>query len=101
MKYFMDTHDRTKGSWPERAISEADFVEIYAGFGKAVAEQGGHDLGAHVNVAACRAFCFTYGPDEDAIRRAHDQMNFPYDSITEVRRVTGVDLRPSAAPTKK
>jgi hypothetical protein len=41
------------------------------------------------------------GPDEDAIRRAHDKMNFPYDSITEVRRMTGVDLRPSAEPAKK
>jgi hypothetical protein len=94
MKYFMDTHDRTKGSWPQQDISEAEFVGIYAEFGKAVAEQGGHDLGAHVNVKAGRAFCFTYGPDEDAIRRAHEKMNFPYDSITEVRRVTGVDLRP-------
>jgi hypothetical protein len=95
MKYFMDTHDRSKGSWPSDDISEAEFIRIYAEFGKAVAEQGGHDLGAHVNVKAYRAFCFTYGPDEDAIRRAHEKLHFPYDSITEVRRVTGVDLRPS------
>jgi hypothetical protein len=47
-----------------------------------------------VNVKACRAFCFTYGPDEDAIR-PHQKLRFPYDSITEVRRVTGVDLRPA------
>jgi len=95
MKYFMDTHDRSKGSWPQDDISEEEFLEVYAEFGRAVAEQGGHDLGAHVNVAACRAFCFTYGPDEDAIRRAHEKLHFPYDSITEVQRVTGVDLRPS------
>src|SRR5262245_9998311 len=74
MKYFMDTHDRAKGSWPGDDISEAEFVDIYAEFGRAVAEEGGHDLGAHVNVAACRAFCFTYGPDEDAIRRAHEKL---------------------------
>ena len=98
MKYFMDTHDRAKGSWLKKEISETEFVQIYAEFGKAVEEQGGHDLGAHVNVKACRAFCFTYGPDEDAIRRAHEKMNFPYDSITEVRRVTGVDLRPVTGP---
>jgi hypothetical protein len=100
MTYFMDTHDRTKGSWPEADISETEFLHIYAEFGKAVAEQGGHDLGAHVNVHAGRAFCFTYGPDADAIRRAHEKLNFPYDSITEVRRVTGVDLRPQTDPTK-
>ena len=26
MKYFMDTHDRSKGSWPKDDISEAEFV---------------------------------------------------------------------------
>jgi len=100
MKYFMDTHDRTKGSWPNADISETEFLRIYDEFGKAVAEQGGHDLGAHVNVRAGRTFCFTYGPDVDAILRAHEKLNFPYDSITEVRRVTGVDLRPSGEPRK-
>ena len=95
MKYFMDTHDRSKGSWPKDDISESEFVRIYADFGRAVAAEGGHDLGAHVNVHACRAFCFTYGPDEAAIRRAHEKLNFPYDSITEVQRVTGADLRPA------
>jgi len=101
VKYFMDTHDRVKGSWPKEDISETEFLSIYDEFGKAVAEQGGHDLGALVNVKAGRAFCFTYGPDEDAIRRAHEKLNFPYDSITEVRRVTGVDLRPPTTPPKK
>ena len=67
MKYFMDTHDRAKGSWPSEDISEAEFIRVYAEFGQAVAEQGGHDLGAHVNVQACRAFCFTCGPDEEAV----------------------------------
>ena len=101
MKYFMDTHDRAKGSWPEQDLSETEFLRIYDEFGKALEEQGGHDLAAHVNVKGCRAFCFTYGPDEDAIRRAHEKLNFPYDSITEVRRVTGVDLRPQAAEASK
>jgi hypothetical protein len=34
------------------------------------------------------------GPNEEAIRRAHAAINLPYDSITEVRRVTGADMRP-------
>ena len=94
MKYFIDTHDRAKGSWPATHVSEAEFVRVYAEFAEAVAAEGGHDLGAHVNVQACKAFCFTYGPDADAIRRAHEKLDFPFDSITEVRQVTGVDLRP-------
>jgi Protein of unknown function (DUF4242) len=40
-----------------------------------------------------KAFCFMSGPDEDSIRKAHAAINFPYDSITEVRRVTGADMR--------
>lgn len=96
MKYFMDTHDRAKGSWPTQ-LSEAEFLAVYDQFGQAVAEQGGHDLGAYVNVQECRAFCFTWGPDEEAIRRAHEKLHFPFDSITEVRRATGVDLRPAKA----
>ena len=95
MKYFIDTHDRRKKSWPSAGVSEDEFIEIYASFEKALEEVGGADLGAHVNVAEGKAFCFTKGPDVEAIRRAHDKLNFPYDSITEVRRVTGVDLRPS------
>lgn len=94
MKYFMDTHDRTKGSWPDTGVSEEEFLAVYDEFLAAVADEGGHDMGAHVNVREGRAFCFTYGPDADAIRRAHEKLHFPFDSITEVRRVTGVDLRP-------
>ena len=46
-------------------------------------------------IAQGKAYCFTKGPNADAIRRAHEKLNFPFDSITEVRRVTGADLRPS------
>ncbi len=95
MKYFIDTHDREKGSWPQQGVSEEEFIAIYAQFEKALEEVGGADLGAHVNVPQGKAFCFTKGKDEDAIRRAHEKLNFPFDSITEVRRVTGVDLRPT------
>lgn len=100
MKYFIDSHDRTKGSWPVEGVSEAEFLEIYSQFETACEEVGGTDLGAHVNVAEGKAYCFTKGPDADAIRRAHEKLNFPFDTITEVRRVTGVDLRPPM-PTKK
>jgi hypothetical protein len=48
---------------------------------------------AHVNLPDGKAFCFMSGPDEESIRKAHEAINFPYDSITEVRRVTGADMR--------
>jgi hypothetical protein len=94
MKYFIDTHDRTKGSWPKENVTAEEFVEIYAKFEDAVAAEGGFDLGAHVNVEEGKAFCLTKGADKEAIRRAHERMNFPFDSITEVQRVSGLDLRP-------
>jgi hypothetical protein len=31
-------------------------------------------------------------------RRTSSAIDLPYDSITEVRRVTGADMRPSAGP---
>jgi len=99
MKYFIDTHDRTKGSWP-REVTGAEFIEIYSGFEKACEDVGGADLGAHVNIAESKAYCFTKGPDAEAIRRAHEKLGFPFDSITEVRRVTGVDLRPGLSKGK-
>ena len=40
-----------------------------------------------------KAFCFMSGPDEESIRKALEAINLPYDSITEVRRVTGADMR--------
>lgn len=100
MKYFIDTHDRSKRSWPAAGVNETEFIEIYSQFETACEEVGRADLGAHVNVAAGKAYCFTKDPDEDAIRRAHEKLHFPFDSITEVRRVTGVDLRPSEQSKK-
>ena len=57
-------------------------------------------MGAHVDIGEGKAYCFKKGPDADAIRRAHEKLHFTFDTITEVRRVTGVDLRPPM-PTKK
>ena len=46
-----------------------------------------------MNLKEGKAFCSMSGPDEESIRKAHAAINFPYDSITEVRRVTGADVR--------
>jgi len=74
MKYFIDTHDRGKGSFPKDQLTELNLLPSTG------ALEG-------------RAFCFTAGPHVEVIRKAHDAISLPYDSITDVRRVTGVDLR--------
>ena len=50
---------------------------------------------AHVNLKERKAFCFMCGPDEESIREAHEAVHLTYDSIMEVKRVTGADMRAS------
>jgi hypothetical protein len=53
---------------------------LYQEFEKVLGEDGGADLGAHVNVKGRKAFCFTKGPDSKAIRRARKtKLSFRFD----------------------
>jgi hypothetical protein len=91
----MDTHDKTKGSFPTEELTEGQFLAQFDALEKAAREVDVFGHAAHVNLSEGKAFCFMSGPDEDAIRKADAAIDFPFDSITEVRRVTGADLGPS------
>jgi hypothetical protein len=93
MKYFIDTHDKAKGSFPKQELTEPAFFEQFAALEEAAIPLGVFGHAAHVNLHEGKAFCFMSGPDDEAIRLAHAAIGLPYDSITEVRRVTGADLR--------
>ncbi len=93
MKYFMDTHDKQKGSFPTQVLSEQQFFEQFDALEKAAEEFHVVGHAAHVNLGEGKAFCLMSGPDEESIRKAHAAINLPYDSITEIKRVTGADLR--------
>lgn len=93
MKYFIDTHDRTKGSFPQQVLTERQFFEQFDALDRAAGEFHAFGHAAHVNLDQGKAFCFMSGPDEEAIRKAHAAIDLPFDSITEVRRVTGADMR--------
>lgn len=95
MKYFMDTHDKIKGSFPAEQLTEEQFFARFDALGAAGYELGVFAHAAHVNLHKGKTFCFMSGPDEEAIRKAHAAVDFPFDSITEVSRVTGADMRPS------
>jgi hypothetical protein len=102
MKYFIDTHDRTKGSFPQQELTEEEFFANFNSLEEAAKQFGVFGHAAHVNLKDGKAFCFMSGPDEESIRKAHAAINFPYDSITEVRRVTGADMRvPQAVEVSK
>lgn len=93
MKYFIDTHDKTKGSFPTEVLTEEQFFEQFDALDQAAEEFHAFGHAAHVNLQEGKAFCFMSGPDEESIRKAHAAINLPFDSITEVRRVTGADMR--------
>ena len=93
MKYFIDTHDKSKGSFPLQELTEEQFFAQFDALDEAAREFGVFGHAAHVNLHDGKAFCFMSGPDEEAIRKAHAAINLPFDSITEVRRVTGADMR--------
>jgi hypothetical protein len=45
MKYFMDTHDRARGSFPIENVTTEEFLRIFAGFQKAYEAEGATDQG--------------------------------------------------------
>lgn len=93
MKYFIDTHDKTKGTFPKQELSEEEFFAQFDALERAAHRYGVFGHAAHVNLEEGKAFCLMSGPDEESIRMAHAAIDLPYDSITEIRRVTGVDMR--------
>jgi hypothetical protein len=104
MKYFIDTHDKSKGSFPAQELTEAQFFTQFDALEEAGKALGVFGHAAHVNLKEGKAFCFMSGPDEEAIRKAHAAIDLPYDSITEVKRVSGADMRipqPVAALERK
>ena len=91
MKYFIDTHDKNKGSFPQQELTEQEFFANFNSLEGAAKQFSVFGHAAHVNLQDCKAFCFMSGPDEEAIRKAHAAIDFPFDP--EVRRVTGADMR--------
>ena len=77
MKYFMDTHDKTKGSFPAGEVTEEQFFAQFDALEKAAHELDAFGHAAHVNLHEGKAFCFMSGPDEEAIRKAHAAIDFP------------------------
>jgi hypothetical protein len=99
MKYFIDTHDRAKGTFPTGEVTEEAFFAQFDALEAAAHKLGVGAHAAHVSLEEGKAFCFMCGPDEESIRKAHAAVHFPYDSITEVKRVTGADMRLKALPS--
>ena len=93
MKFFIDTHNKSTGTFPAGGLTEEEFFAQFDALEEAALKLGVGAHAAHVNLKEGKAFCFMCGPDEESIRKAHAAVHLPYDSITEVKRVTGADMR--------
>lgn len=91
MRFFVDTHDRALDTFPA-GLSAQQFEAFFARYEQACAAEGVVPLRVHVGLEAGRAFCFNMAPDADAVRRAHERVGLPFDSITEVATATPGDL---------
>jgi hypothetical protein len=93
MKYFVDVHDRANRTFPAQ-ISKDEFAKFAAAFEEACRAEGVVLLRVHTSLEAGRAYCLTAAPSADAVRRAHERVGLPFDTITEVSTVTPGDLYP-------
>lgn len=98
MKFFIDTHDAAKETFPA-GLTPDQFADFFAAYEAACAEENVVILRVHVAYEDSRAFCFTMAPDADCVRRAHERVSLPFDSISEVKTATPGDtfFRPQAA----
>ncbi len=90
MRFFIDTHDRAQGTFPEQIDVDA-FEGFYAQYLDACQAEGVVSLRIHLSYDEGRAFCFTMAPDAEAVRRAHERVGLPFDGITEVTTATPGD----------
>lgn len=97
MKFFLDTHDRRSQTFPA-GITKEQFAEFFTKYERVAREEGVVVLRVHVGFEEGRAFCFNMAPTADHVKRVHEKVGLPFDSITEVTTATPGDLffRPEA-----
>ncbi|KAF1709248.1 hypothetical protein CSC70_10510 [Pseudoxanthomonas kalamensis DSM 18571] len=91
MYLFLDTHDKASQTFPE-GISTADFEAFFAQYEAACTQEGVIPIRIHVGLEAGRAFCLNLAPDAEAVRKAHERVGLPFDSITEVKTASPGDI---------
>jgi len=98
MKFYIDTHDVQKESFPA-GLTPEQFEGFFADYEKACQAEGVVILRVHVGYDDGRAFCFTMAPNDQAVRRAHERVGLLFDSISEDKTATPGDtfFRPQTA----
>ncbi|WP_434515457.1 DUF4242 domain-containing protein [Dechloromonas sp. ARDL1] len=99
LRYFIDTHDRADGTFPEK-LSPEEFEVFFVQYQQACQAEGVVPIKIHLSYDEGRAFCLNLAEDAEAIQRAHQRLGLPFDSITEITTATPGDTffrRPAAA----
>jgi Protein of unknown function (DUF4242) len=91
MKFFLDTHDQASGTFPLE-ISKEQFAEFFAKYERACRHEGVVVLRAHVGCEGGRAYCLNMAESAEQVKRSHDAVGLPFDTITEVATLTPGDL---------
>ncbi len=90
MRFFMDTHDKTRNTFPQK-LTPQDFEGFFAKYEAACYAEGVIPVRLHVGYGEGRAFCLTMAPDADAVKRAHARVGLPFDEITEIKTAAAGD----------
>jgi hypothetical protein len=90
MRFFLDTHDRSRNTFPAQ-LTPAEFEGFFEQYEQACYAEGVVPLRIHVGYEDGRAFCLNMAPDAEAVKRVHDRVGLPFDSITEVSTATPGD----------
>ncbi len=91
MKYFIDTHDKQNQTFPD-GITEDQLADFYKGYEKACQEEGVISLKIHAGLGEGRAFCLNMAPSAEAVKKVHEKVGLPFDTITEVKSISSENL---------
>lgn len=91
MKLFVDTHDKSNGTFPEE-IGQEDFSGVYQQYAEACSQEGVVIVKTFVSAADGKMYCINMAPDADAVRRAHERIGLKFDAISEVASASPADM---------
>ena len=91
MRFFVDTHDHASQTFPAEIDKEA-FAQFFTQYEQAARTEDVSALRVPVGFDDGRAFCFNMAPSAEHVRRAHELVNLPFESITEVATAAPSDL---------
>ncbi|GAA6152863.1 DUF4242 domain-containing protein [Pseudoteredinibacter isoporae] len=86
-KMFVDTHNRESGTFPEKITAE-EFSAFYQNYQVACAEEEVISLKILSDMDGGKAFCLTLAKSAEAVKRAHERVGLPFDSISEVKAIS-------------